>query len=164
MRLIIQAWPPHVGGRGVLEELFFDHVFVEPGDGAQPPGDGGAGAAPGFQVPGEAFDVGAPDGEQVQGAGAAPGGELAQVQGIRLAGQAAVSGQKPGEREPLGVGEDRLDRGEGSGWGWQWSSGTSGAGLRPGGLGQLRVPAIELELNVNRVGRSHHVTTSPKRG
>ena len=34
-----------MGGRGVLEEFFFDGVLVEAGDGAQPPGDGGAGAA-----------------------------------------------------------------------------------------------------------------------
>jgi hypothetical protein len=45
MRLIIQPWPADVSGRGVLEELFFDRVAVEPGDGAQPSGDGGAGAA-----------------------------------------------------------------------------------------------------------------------
>ena len=60
-------------------ELFLDRVLVEPSDGAQSPGDGGAGAAPGFRVAGEALDVSATDGEQVQGAGAAPGGELAQV-------------------------------------------------------------------------------------
>jgi hypothetical protein len=51
----------------VLEEFFFDGVAVEPGDGAQPPGDGRPGPAPGFQLSGEAFDVGAADGEQVQG-------------------------------------------------------------------------------------------------
>ena len=85
----------------MLQEFFFDGVPVEPGDSAQPPGDGRAGPAAGFQLSGEAFDVGAPDGEQVQGAGPAPGGELAQVQGAGLAGQAAVSGQEPGEGEPL---------------------------------------------------------------
>jgi len=67
---------------------------------------------------------GAADGEQVQGAGAAPGGELAQVQRVRVAGQAAVPGQEPGEREPFGVGEDGLDRDERG----RWGSGTS----RPG--------------------------------
>src|SRR5260370_30993565 len=36
-------------------------------------------------------------------------------------------------------------------------------GLRPGGLGQLRVPAIELDANVNRARRSHPVTTTPDR-
>jgi hypothetical protein len=38
-----------------------------------------AGAAACFQVAGEAFDVGAADCEQWHGAGATPGGELAQV-------------------------------------------------------------------------------------
>jgi hypothetical protein len=71
-----------MGGRGMLEKFLFDGVLVEPGDGAQPPGDGSAGTAARFQVAGEAFDVGAADGEQVQGAGAAPGGELAQIQGL----------------------------------------------------------------------------------
>jgi hypothetical protein len=96
----------------MLEELFFDRVLVEPGDRAQPPGDSRAGAPFGFQVAGEAFDVGAVDGEQVQGAGSAPGGELAQVEGVGLAGQAAVADQEPAEREPFGIGEGRLDRGE----------------------------------------------------
>ena len=90
MRFIVQPRPPRGGGRGVLEELLLDGVPVEPADGAQPPGDRGPGAAGGFQVAGEPFDVGAADGEQVQGAGAAPGGELAQVQRVRFAGQAAV--------------------------------------------------------------------------
>jgi hypothetical protein len=88
-------------GRGVLQEFFFNRVSVEPGDGAQPPGDGGAGPAPSFQVAGEGFDVGAAYGEQVQGMGAAPGGELAQVKCVGFAGQAAV----PGQREPFGIAE-----------------------------------------------------------
>jgi hypothetical protein len=37
----------------MLQEFFLDRVLVEPGDGAQPPGDGRPGAAPGFQLPGE---------------------------------------------------------------------------------------------------------------
>lgn len=61
--------------------------------------------------------VGAADREQRQGPGPAPGGELAQVQGARLAGLAAVPGQEPGEREPLGIGEHRLDRDENNGCG-----------------------------------------------
>src|SRR5262249_32331324 len=54
MGLIIQARPPDMGGWRVLEELLFNGVLVEPGDGAQLPGHGGAGASPGFQLPGEA--------------------------------------------------------------------------------------------------------------
>jgi hypothetical protein len=64
------------GGR-VVDEFLFDRVLVEPGDGAQTPRDGRAGPAPGFQVAGEAFDVGPADGEQAQAASPAPGGELA---------------------------------------------------------------------------------------
>jgi hypothetical protein len=113
MGLIVQPRTADMGGRGVIQELFFDGVLVEPGDGGQPPCDGGAGAAPGFQLPGETFDVGAADCEQGQRTGAAPGSELAQVQRIGLAGQAAVPGQEPGEGEPFGVGEGGLDGDEG---------------------------------------------------
>ena len=60
MRLVIQPGPADVRGRGMVEDLFLDRVLVEPRDGAQPPGHGGASAASGFQVAGEAFDVGAP--------------------------------------------------------------------------------------------------------
>jgi len=111
----------------MLQELFLDRVLVGPGDGAQPPGDGRAGPAAGFEFPGEAFDAGAADGEQGQGAGAAPGGELAQVECVRLAGQASVSGQVPARASRSGSVK--------AGWivasavdGRQWSSGTS----RPG--------------------------------
>jgi hypothetical protein len=63
----------------VIQEFFFDCVLVEPGDGAQPPGDGRAGPALGLQLTSEGLDVGAADGEQGQGPGAAPRRELAQV-------------------------------------------------------------------------------------
>jgi hypothetical protein len=76
----------------VLQEFLFDRVFIEPGDGAKPPGDGRPGPAPGLQFPGEAFNVGPADGEQGQRPGTAPGGELAQVESVRLACQAAVAG------------------------------------------------------------------------
>jgi hypothetical protein len=121
----------------VIQELIFDGVAVEPGDGAQPPGDCGPCTAPGLQLTSEGLDISAADGEQVQGAGAAPDGELAQVECVRLAGQAAVSGQVPGEREPFGVGEGGLDRGECGGWA-AVVIGYLPAGLEPGRLGQFR--------------------------
>ena len=93
-------------GRGPVQELFLDGVPVEPGDGGQPPGDGGAGATHRFELSGEGLDVGAADGEQREVAGAAPAGELAQVQHVGFTGQAAVPGQEPGEGDPLGIGED----------------------------------------------------------
>jgi len=112
VRLIIQRRTPDMGGRRMLEELFFDCVLVEPGDGAQPPGDCGPSPAPGFEFSGEGLDVGAADGEQGQGVGAAPSSELAQVQRVGLPGQALVSGQEPGEGQPFRSGEEGLDRGE----------------------------------------------------
>ena len=48
----------------MLQKLLLDRVPVEPGDGAQPPGDGRAGPAAGFQFSGEAFDVRSADREQ----------------------------------------------------------------------------------------------------
>jgi hypothetical protein len=69
----------------VVEEFFFDGVAVEPGDGAQPPGDGRSGAAAGFQVAGEALDIGPAGGEQLQVMSLAPAEVLAQVQFVGLA-------------------------------------------------------------------------------
>jgi hypothetical protein len=80
-------------------------------------GDRGAGPAHSLEVAGEGLDVGAADREQGHGAGPAPAGELSQVQGVGLAGQAAISRQEPGEGDSLGMGEDGLDRGERSNWG-----------------------------------------------
>ena len=87
-----------MSGRGVIEEFFLDGVPVEPGDGAQPAGDGGPGAAPGLQVAGEALDVRAAGLEEAQVVLVAPVGVLAQVQLVGFAGQAAVAGQEAGQR------------------------------------------------------------------
>ena len=116
--------------------------------------------APGFEFPGEAFDAGAADGEQGQGAAAAPGGELAQVECVRLAGQAAVSGQVPGEGEPFGIGEGGLDRGERSGWGGSGHRAPPGrAGT--GKAGPVPVPAVKRKPNVSRLARSRYATDEP---
>lgn len=85
-----------MGGWGVIEEFFFDGVAVETGDGGQPPGDGGPGPAAGLEVAGEAFDVGAPGTEQLDVVLMAPAGVLAQIQLVRLAGQAAVAREEAG--------------------------------------------------------------------
>jgi hypothetical protein len=50
----------------VIEQIFFHRIAVEPGDGAQPAGDGGPGAAAALQVTGEALDVGAADLEKAE--------------------------------------------------------------------------------------------------
>ena len=79
-------------------------ITVEPRDGAQATGDGGAGAPPRFQVAREALDVRAPRAEQGQAAGVAPVGVLAQVQLVGLAGQAGGWGRPgPADDENLTV-------------------------------------------------------------
>jgi hypothetical protein len=80
----------------VVKEFLLDGVPVEPGDRAQAARDRRAGPASGLQVTGEVFDVGAADTEQAHIMLAAPAGELAPVQRVGLAGQAAVAGQEPG--------------------------------------------------------------------
>jgi hypothetical protein len=47
-------------------------------------------------------------GEKARDQAAAPGGELAQVECVRLAGQAAVPGQEPGEGESFGISKGEL--------------------------------------------------------
>src|SRR5258708_6208351 len=71
-------------GGWVVKEFFLDGVLVEPGDGAQPARDGGASAAAGFQVAGEALDVGPAGGEQAHLVLLAPGRVLAQRAGCCL--------------------------------------------------------------------------------
>jgi hypothetical protein len=80
----------------VVEEFFLDGVAVEPGHGAQAASDGSPSPPAGFQVPGEDLDVGTACLEEVQLVLLAPTGELPQVEFIRSAGQAAISGQEPG--------------------------------------------------------------------
>ena len=135
--LVVHPGTADMSGRGVIQEFLLYRVLVEPGDSGQPAGDRGAARPPVFQVAREAFDVSAADGEQGQRAGAAPGSELAQVERVRLAGQAPVSGQEPGEGEPFRVSKGGLDRGERGGWGgssYRAPPGRAGTGR----LGQFR--------------------------
>ena len=62
----VQARPANMRGGRVIEEFFLDRVPVEPGDGAQPAGDGGPGTAAGFQIAAEELDVGAAGLEQAE--------------------------------------------------------------------------------------------------
>ena len=73
VRLVIQTGPPDAGGGRVIEEYFLDGVAVEARDDTQPAGDCGSGAATGFQIPGEPFDVCAASLEQAQVMLLAPG-------------------------------------------------------------------------------------------
>jgi hypothetical protein len=126
VRLIVQPGTADMSGRGVIEQVFFDGVAVEPGDGAQPPGDGGPGAATGFQVAGKALDVRAAGLEQTQVALLTPAGVLAQVQRVRLARQAGIARQESSQGEPLGLSEHRLGGSDSCG------RGRSGHGAPPG--------------------------------
>jgi hypothetical protein len=47
----------------MIQQLLLDRIQVEPGHGAQPPGNGGPGPAASFQVAGEALDIGTADTE-----------------------------------------------------------------------------------------------------
>ena len=80
----------------MVEELFFDGVAAEPGDGAQPPGDGRPGAAAGFQVTGEALDARAAGGDSRIWCCWHQDAYLAQIQLVGLPGQADVARQEPG--------------------------------------------------------------------
>jgi hypothetical protein len=76
VRLVVQRRSVHVHGRRVLQQVLLNRVAIEPGDRAELARDRGPGAALGFQVTAETFDVGAPRIEQMQAVHLAPGGEL----------------------------------------------------------------------------------------
>jgi hypothetical protein len=104
----------------VLDDTLFFGVAVEADDRAQPTGDGGAGLAAIFEVTSEALDVDATDIEELVVVLPAPGGELAQIQLVRVAGEASVAGQEAEQRHPLDVGQHQLvarDSGSGTGHG-----------------------------------------------
>ena len=65
-----------------------------------------------LEVPAEALDVSSPDSEQSQAAAVTPGRELAQVQRVGFAGQAAVPGQEAGQGQLPLTGEHRAGRDE----------------------------------------------------
>ena len=113
VRPVVQPGPADARGRRAAGEFPLDGVLAGPGDGAQPPGHGRPRPPAPFQFPGEGPDAGPADREQGQRPGPAPAGELAQAGGAGLAGQAAVPGREPGEREPPGTGEGRPDGDEG---------------------------------------------------
>lgn len=94
--LHVDAWTAHVGGRGVLDEALLLGIAVEAHDRAQAAGDGGARPALGLEVPTEALDVCSAHSEEGDVVLRAPGGELAQVEPVGVAGQPAVAG--PGSR------------------------------------------------------------------
>ena len=98
----------------MIDDAFFLGVAVEPDDRAQPAGDRGPSPADVLEVTGEAFDVDTVDVEQSAVVVPAPGGELAQIERVRVAGEPATTGQEPEQRRLLDFAEHRLvplDRG-----------------------------------------------------
>ena len=81
-----------MGRRRGGDQAFLLGVAVEAGDGAEPAGDRGPGAAQQLEVTGEALDVSAPRPEHRHPVFGAPGHVLAQIHGVGVAGQAAVAG------------------------------------------------------------------------
>ena len=88
---------------GALDDASILGVAVEADDRAQASSDGGAGPAVMFEVASEALDVDPAYLEQAAVVLAAPGGELAQVQGVGVTGEAVVAGQEPEQRHPPGA-------------------------------------------------------------
>ena len=106
--LVVDPRPANVDRRRMLDDALLLGVAVEPDDRAQPAGDRGAGAAGVLEVAGEALDVDTMDVEQAAVVLPAPGGELAQIERVRVAGEPAVAGQEPEQRRLLDLGENLL--------------------------------------------------------
>jgi hypothetical protein len=88
---------------GMGDQAFFFGVAVEAGDGAQPPGDGRRRPALGFKLAAEGLDVAAAYLEQLKVAAVAVGDELAEIERVGVAGEAAVSAEEPGESDVFRV-------------------------------------------------------------
>jgi hypothetical protein len=101
--LIVDPRPADVDTRGSFDRPFFFGVTVEADDRAQPAGDSCPRLAGVLQVAGEALDVDPADIEQAAAALQTPGGELAQIQRVGVAGVATIGGQEPGQRGQLGL-------------------------------------------------------------
>lgn len=109
MGLVVESRSADVGRRRALEQPLLLGMAVEAGHCAQPTGDRCPGASAGLQVAGEGLDVRTARREQADVVLLAPGDELAQIQGIGIAGQSAVAGEERGKRVPLKAGELGFD-------------------------------------------------------
>jgi len=84
--------------RGRGDEGFLFGVTVEAGDRAQPAGDRRCRPALRLELTAEGLDVTAADLEQAQMAPVAERHELAEVEGVGVAGEAPVAAEEPGQR------------------------------------------------------------------
>ena len=95
--LVVDPGSADMYRRRVVDQALFFGVAVEAGHGAQPSGDGGGRSSSSFEVAPEGLDVAAADLEKAQVALVAEGDELAQVQGVGVAGEAPVAAEEPGQ-------------------------------------------------------------------
>ena len=101
--LVVDAGTAHVYRWGVGDEAFLFGVAVEAGHGAQPPGDRRCRPAVRLESPAEGLDVAAVRLEQLEVPSAAERHELAQVEGVGVAGEAPVAAEEPGQRDVFRV-------------------------------------------------------------
>jgi hypothetical protein len=106
--LVVDSGAADVHRRRVLDHAFFFGVAVEADDRAQPARHRRPGLAAVFELAGEAFDVDAANLEQAVLTPPTPGGELAQIQRIGVAGVAEVAGEEPEQRRLLDFAHHRL--------------------------------------------------------
>jgi len=118
VRLVVDAGTAHMYRWGVGDEAFLLGVAVEAGHGAQPPGDRRCRPTVRLESPAEGLDVAAVHLEQLEVPSAAERHELAQVEGVGVAGEAPVVAEEPGQRnmfriDQAGVVDDDGSRGGG---------------------------------------------------
>jgi hypothetical protein len=96
----------------VRQQAFLLGVAVEAGDRAQPSSHRRSGPPAGFEISSEGLDIDPSHQEQIELTLIAPDHELAQVQLVGVAGEAAVAGEEAAQREPLSDqrGQDRTGR------------------------------------------------------
>jgi hypothetical protein len=99
--LVVKARSPHVRRRGHGDQALLFGVPVEARHRAQPTSDRGPGPPEGLEVTGEPLDVGAACPEHRHPVFGAPSDVLAQIERVRVTGEAAVAGQEPRQRQLL---------------------------------------------------------------
>ncbi len=101
--LVVDPWAADIDCGRVGDESFLFGVAVEAGHGAESPGDRGRRPTLGFELTAEGLDVASSDLEQLEAAPPAEGDELAEIQRVRVAGEAPIAAEEPGESDMLRI-------------------------------------------------------------
>ncbi|MDP9331941.1 MAG: hypothetical protein M3Q30_01320 [Actinomycetota bacterium] len=119
VRFVIETRSSDVHRGRYRDESFLFGVAVEAGDRAQPSRDRGPGTTHSLELAGEGLNVRTFHIEQGEAMVGAVGDVLAQIERVCLMGEAGVTGQESGEREPFRLGERFVfnDRGREKGTG-----------------------------------------------